>query len=532
MRKILVALFVCIFLALTLSSVYAIVEVFQTKSELIQYNPEKAYNGYTLWTTIGGAGGDVPRLIDMEGNVVHEWKPEISVWKPYLWEDGTLTGRFIQSLGPSGGSLATVDWDGNTLWQWEFPPERTDNPAVHHDEWIIFNKALNKKTRISLMYYNPTNEEIWAAGGDPAIDYVASNRNTNQDGIVEVDMDTNEIIWEWHFMDHTVQDRNGAWPNYGVIADNPGKLDIFHKTDQSQPSGNEGVVRDWHHCNSLDYNPTLGFIAVNAKHWSEFYVIDHDGTFVSDAADFAADPAAALAANVAAAASDAGDFLYRFGNPSAYQQGNPPGFQNEGNQQMYGSHNIHWIKPTAYEGGPPLPGAGNFLIFNNGCYNPRGYHSEALEINPYIDATGTDTGTYVNPPDAGYVGGGNSRQIVWSFASRNPQSFYGRHISGDQRLPNGNTLICSGTPGHFFEVTESGEVVWEYINPGMNRRTLITDTLDGGNVYRAYRYPPDYPGFAGKDLSALGPMTEIYLGGAMNKFRESKTGFHGVVVAP
>jgi hypothetical protein len=47
---------------------------------------------------------------------------------------------------------------------------------------------------------------------------------------------------------------------------------------------------------------------VNAKHMSEFYVIDHGGTFV--AGDYAA--------SKALAASDAGDFLYRFGNPSAY----------------------------------------------------------------------------------------------------------------------------------------------------------------------------------------------------------------------
>jgi hypothetical protein len=38
-------------------------------------------------------------------------------------------------------------------------------------------------------------------------------------------------------------------------------------------------------------------------------------------------------------------------------------------------------------------------------------------------------------------------------------------ISGAQRLPNGDTLICSGTSGTVFEVTPDKETVWKYVNP-------------------------------------------------------------------
>jgi hypothetical protein len=34
-----------------------------------------------------------------------------------------------------------------------------------------------------------------------------------------------------------------------------------------------------------------------------------------------------------------------------------------------------------------------------------------------------------------------------------------------QRLPNGNTLITEGMHGRIFQVTPSGEVVWEYLTP-------------------------------------------------------------------
>ncbi len=38
-------------------------------------------------------------------------------------------------------------------------------------------------------------------------------------------------------------------------------------------------------------------------------------------------------------------------------------------------------------------------------------------------------------------------------------------IPGAQRLKNGNTLICEGLWGRFFEVTRDKEIVWEYILP-------------------------------------------------------------------
>jgi len=318
-----------------------------------------------------------------------------------------------------------------------------------------------------------------------------------------VDPDTGEIIWMWRFIDHTIQDRNPAWPNYvgegKSISDYPGKLDIFWKTDASQPDGDEGVVRDWHHCNSLNYNEDLDLLAINAKHWSEFYVIDHGNTFVPG------DPAASFQL----AASDAGDFIYRFGNPSAYKQGDPPGYQDEGDQQMYGSHNIQWIKKRARTDGPELPGAGNFLIFNNGCYNPGPNHSEVIEINPFLDAEGNDTGWYVNPPDAGYDSDNDSNQIVWLYESERPNrgtSFYARHISGCERQPNGNTLIMAGTQGHMFEVTEDGEVVWEYQEP-INQNFYRFDGDSTSGSFRVHRYSPDYPGLAGRDLTPGSTLT-------------------------
>ena len=39
-----------------------------------------------------------------------------------------------------------------------------------------------------------------------------------------------------------------------------------------------------------------------------------------------------------------------------------------------------------------------------------------------------------------------------------------RRTLGAQRLPNGNTLITESDAGRVFEVTEGGDIVWEFVN--------------------------------------------------------------------
>ena len=67
-------------------------------------------------------------------------------------------------------------------------------------------------------------------------------------------------------------------------------------------------------------------------------------------------------APMAIAPGPAGDFIYRFGDPARYAQGDAPSIQADwtqataGHKQIGGSHDIQWIKPG-------LPGAGNFLTY-------------------------------------------------------------------------------------------------------------------------------------------------------------------------
>ncbi|MFC1761343.1 hypothetical protein ACFL6U_04615 [Planctomycetota bacterium] len=71
----------------------------------------------------------------------------------------------------------------------------------------------------------------------------------------------------------------------------------------------------------------------------------------------------------------------------------------------------------------------------------------------------------------------------WEYIAKDPKRFFASLVSGVQRLPNGNTLVCNGPSGRFFEVTSEGQIVWEYVNP-----------VEPKIVFRAERYPIEYPG--------------------------------------
>jgi hypothetical protein len=137
---------------------------------------------------------------------------------------------------------------------------------------------------------------------------------------------------------------------------------------------------------------------------------------------------------------------------------------------------------------------GNILIFDNGFHRPRSTYSRVIEVDP------------------------STNEIVWEYMGQPPISFYSQATSSADRLPNGNTLICEGSPGRIFEVTANKEVVWEYINPIM---TQVPSQVPGAaaesnnSLFRAHRYGPDYPAFQGRDLdpSRHANLNRLYAGG-------------------
>jgi hypothetical protein len=499
---------ICLILTLISTMAY---EAFQGPTELIQYDQSKAFHGYTLFSPFRGKH---TYLIDMEGNVVHMWPYPEGWGKPgheavekhaRLLEDGTLLrGTINRAAEDRGATYQLLDWEGNVLWEFKDPRKAH---AAHHDFRMIWNSKLKAKTLMFVSSKDITHDEAIAMGCDPDLN---EDYKSKPDGLVEVDLEGN-IIWEWNISDHLIQDINPNGKNYvgegKTISDYPGKLD---------PNFGAGRQRDWIHINSFDHNEILDQIVVNNSVDSEFYVIDHGGTFIPG------DPEG----SIALAASEAGDFIYRWGNPCVFDSGECPSLQNEGttfsngHQQVFFSHDVQWIRekettPMRWN----LPGSGNFLIFDNGSRRPGPSHSTVLEINPYKGEW--KEGIYVPQMEVGHNEYGASDQIVWSFRSSMSNAFFGHYISGCQRLPNGNTLIDSGPHGHFFEVTQEGEVVWEYISPVGDRTKedhgiykIMSDEPGGhfNSVFRCHRYDLDYAGLKGKDLKPIGKITDIHAG--------------------
>ncbi|MCY4367567.1 MAG: aryl-sulfate sulfotransferase [Chloroflexi bacterium] len=123
---------------------------------------------------------------------------------------------------------------------------------------------------------------------------------------------------------------------------------------------------------------------------------------------------------------------------------------------------------------PNMLDNGNILLFDNGCHRPGFTFSRAVEVNP------------------------ETSEIAWEYKGDPPISFYSFHISGAERLPNGNTLICEGAPGRVFEVTPNREIVWEYMNP--EYVYTVRDASRANSLFRAHRYGPDHPALVDKDL--------------------------------
>ena len=82
-----------------------------------------------------------------------------------------------------------------------------------------------------------------------------------------------------------------------------------------------------------------------------------------------------------------------------------------------------------------------------------------------------------------------SKKIVWQYGEKPGQEFFSDLQGSVQRLPNGNTLIAESAKGRVFEVTPSGEIVWEWY-----AEFYTQGELKGKRriIYRMERIPYDF----------------------------------------
>ncbi|MGD2245987.1 MAG: aryl-sulfate sulfotransferase [Candidatus Aminicenantes bacterium] len=476
---------------------------FQEKTGLVRSDKE-FLQGYTLFSPIMLT---TTYLIDSSGRVIHTWdsdfRPGQSV---YLMENGHLLRTICVDNpgfpeGGAGGGVQELTWEGKVVWDFRYS---SDKFCQHHDIERLPNGNI-----LMIAWEALTPGEAVAAGRNPDL---LGNQGLWVDHIIEVKptgKTTGEVVWEWHVLDHVIQDYDRNKPNYGNVAKFPGRINLNlmdwtkripkKELEKLQSLGYIQALKgqdprrehpDWTHMNSIDYNSELDQILVSVLGFNEIWIIDHS-TSTEEAAG-----------REGGRSGKGGGILYRWGNPQAYGRGDAE------DQKFFLQHDAVWI-PSGY------PGSGNILVFNNGTGRPGGNFSSVEEIVPTLD----NKSRYRLKRRSAY----GPEETVWFYSAPNKVDFFSTNISGSQRLSNGNTLICSGAKGRFFEVTPEKEIVWEYISPFKGKRPQSSHPglrkppvkpgaqgfrpPQGENeniVFRCYRYAPDYPGLIGKDLSSKG----------------------------
>ena len=346
---------------------------------LLIYDQERATPGFTLFSPLAH---DQIYLVDMRGEVVHEWNVDGNAYGyAYLLPNGNLLASV---LAPGTGKtdreglryIREVDWSSKIVWQCEAP-------AQHHD----FVRLANGNTSFLGFRRLSPEASIRVRGGLPGTeingDYILG------DYIREV-TPQGDIAWEWD-------------------VENNMHIEEFPLHDFTSRE-------EFSHANSI-FDLDGGGYLISARRSSYLYMIDRETKEVT-----------------------------------------------------WSAHEDHW----GGQHDAQILENGNLLFFANG-FKTLGAglpYSQVIEINR---KTGEEVWTYRGDPN-------------WTFNSP--------HISGCQRLHNGNTLICEGLWGRIFEVTPQGDIVWEYISPFEG--WIARGGGNGNWVFRALRYSADSQEIGGR----------------------------------
>ena len=262
-------------------------------------NTDEAFDGYTLFAPVTF---QTTYLIDNEGRLVHSWVTAgQQTLGTYLLDNGNL-------LRTAAGFVQEYSWNGTLLWEYT---SETPGAPIHHD-----NEPLPNGNVLIITSDSRSAAEAIAAGMDPA----RVGNGVVVDRVIEVQPvgASGNVVWEWWVWDHLVQDFNPLQENFGVVADNPGLIDI----NGSFPTGE--LIR----MNAIDYNEELDQILLSARNYGEIWIIDHSTTTEE------------AAGHSGGASGKGGDLLYRWGNPQVYDRGGPE------DQQLFYQHDSRWIDPA------------------------------------------------------------------------------------------------------------------------------------------------------------------------------------------
>ena len=273
------------------------------------YDPQRAFNGYTLFSMISAvplAKSSVLLLIDMNGQIVHQWKVPFSpVLQGRLLPNGNVViiGQNDQAapqrpgvgqrwMGGAAGWIVELDWDGKKVF------EHVDL-KMHHDciklpngnylytAWEPVPKALQKKVR----------------GG--AIGTEHKDGTMFNDYLVEINPQ-GKTVWTWHANAHLNPDIDIIGP--------------FYKREEWSHAGSVAMMQN-------------GNILLASRHLDSMIVID----------------------------KKTGKIIFRWGNTAYLDKATGRLEYRIGENNLGGPHDAQEIAPG-------LLGSGLLLCYDNGTY--------------------------------------------------------------------------------------------------------------------------------------------------------------------
>lgn len=433
---------------------------------LLSYDVDKSTPGYTL---IYPHSQPNVYLLNACGEIVHRWDDDTDFVPgniAYLMPNGDLfkakrsqsnNSASHISAGGAAGIVELRDWDNNLLWRTDILDSME---RAHHDIAPLPNGNV-----LVLAWEVLSIQDQIANGRDTSI---VGNTEMWPEFIREYNPKTDSIVWEWHTKDHLIQDFDSTKLNYGILKDHPELVDI------NVDIGTTAFRGDWMHSNALDYNPHLDQILLSVPNFNEIWIIDHS-TNSNEAQG-----------HTGGISKRGGDLIYRWGNPQIYDSGD------DDDQKLFFQHDSHWIDNVDSTN----PYFGSIAVFNNRV-GPQ--CSKMNILKPDFDQVSKKYRQ-------------NNQQFLpkeFQLTLSHPDTvkMYSGGLSSIQLLPNDNVLICVGRSAYIFEMTNDQEIVWEYKLPlkdGIQMTQGDPTTVIDNALFRAKRYPLDYPAFINRDLTPKG----------------------------
>ena len=407
-------------------------------------------------------------LVDNCGELVNQWdltegsfagiKGELdSLGNLYVSSaNGALANQSSFGAGGAGGVIEKYDWNSNLIWRY------LDVDSVqrqHHDFNVLPNGNI-----LYIAWQRHFLEEIVEVGFDTLSH---PQREIWSDSVIEYDPDANQIVWQWNSWDHLIQDFDIIAKNYGIVAQSLGRIDINY---QDHSFGR----KDWLHSNGIDYLESRDQIVLSVRNFNELWIIDHSTT--SEEA----------ATSVGGNSGKGGDLLYRWGDANTYRKDSV-----DVQRKSFWQHDPDWVLSEEGELG--------ILFFNNYLNQER---SEGQLIVPVYDPISQ---CYLLDQDSiEYL----PIEPIKTYSHPDIEKTFSTSASSIQQLPNNNILMCAARQGRIFEITQEGDLVWEYLVPLKAGIPIVQGfelSLSDNFTFQASKYPVSYS----KVQESLGETIEI-----------------------